>query len=214
MLSFETQEFEIIKSIFSCVLAGFLISYSLKKCNQRWSQTFHMSVTFLLLPVITYVITSVIQNNIALSLGMVGALSIVRFRTPIKEPEELVYLFLAIALGLGYGAGQVLLTTICIVIILIVIYLWLSNRSIRKTYEYNMVINWNDENLEFNSILQEIEPRLLSLKLIRLDYGDSDNTAVLLIEPNENEDIDSIINDLKGKIKDFTCSFFEAKNNW
>ena len=62
--------------------------------------------------------------------------------------------------------------------------------------------------------LQEIEPSLLSLKLIRLDYGDSNNTAVLLIDPNENEDIDSIINDLKGKIKDFTCSFFESKNNW
>ena len=48
----KTLPFEILNAIFSCVVAGFLISYSLKKCNQRWSQTFHMSVTFLLLPVI------------------------------------------------------------------------------------------------------------------------------------------------------------------
>ena len=165
------------------VIRAFYISRSYSLTGKS-----HIGSILPILSAVVFLVILVVKSSLALSLGLVGALSIVRFRTPIKEPEELVYLFLAIALGLGYGAGQVLLTTICIVIILIVIYLWLSNRSIRKTYEYNMVINWNDENLEFNSILQEIEPRLLSLKLIRLDYGDSNNTAVLLIEPNENED--------------------------
>jgi hypothetical protein len=55
-------------------------------------------------------IISIVKASLALSLGLVGALSIVRFRTPIKEPEELVYLFLAIAVGLGLGAEQTLAT--------------------------------------------------------------------------------------------------------
>ncbi len=52
----------------------------------------------------------VVKTSLALSLGFVGALSIIRFRTPIKEPEELIYLFLSIGLGLGYGANQTLIT--------------------------------------------------------------------------------------------------------
>ena len=63
----------------------------------------------LVLPVIcltTLVVISVVKSSLALSLGLVGALSIVRFRTPIKEPEELAYIFLAIAIGLALGADQ------------------------------------------------------------------------------------------------------------
>src|SRR5688572_31080573 len=54
----------------------------------------------------TVLIISVVKSSLALSLGLVGALSIVRFRTAIKEPEELIYLFIAIAIGLGLGADQ------------------------------------------------------------------------------------------------------------
>ena len=63
----------------------------------------------LVLPVIcltTLLVISVVKSSLALSLGLVGALSIVRFRTPIKEPEELAYIFLAIAIGLALGADQ------------------------------------------------------------------------------------------------------------
>ena len=63
----------------------------------------------LVLPVIcltTLLVISVVKSSLALSLGLVGALSIVRFRTPIKEPEELAYIFLSIAIGLALGADQ------------------------------------------------------------------------------------------------------------
>ena len=63
-------------------------------------------VTLILASLVTTSIIMVISGNLILSLGMVGALSIVRFRTPIKEPEELAYLFLAIAIGLGYAAME------------------------------------------------------------------------------------------------------------
>ena len=75
----------------------------------------------LVLPVIaltTLLVISVVKSSLALSLGLVGALSIVRFRTPIKEPEELVYLFLAIAIGLGLGANQ---RTIILIAFLIIV---------------------------------------------------------------------------------------------
>lgn len=67
---------------------------------------------FVLLTVTTMFIITVVKSSLALSLGLVGALSIVRFRTAIKEPEELAYLFLAIAVGLGLGADQRVATII------------------------------------------------------------------------------------------------------
>jgi hypothetical protein len=73
---------------------------------------------FLLLTVTTTLVISIVKSSLALSLGLVGALSIVRFRAAIKEPEELAYLFLAISVGLGLGAGQALVTIVALTIIL------------------------------------------------------------------------------------------------
>jgi len=66
----------------------------------------------------TVLVISVVKSSLALSLGLVGALSIVRFRTPLKEPEELAYVFLALAIGLGLGAGQLLVTCLATAVIL------------------------------------------------------------------------------------------------
>ena len=81
---------------------------------------------------VVFLVIMVVKSSLALSLGLVGALSIVRFRTPIKEPEELVYLFLAIAIGLGLGAGQVLITTIIVLLILVFINFFLSNKDYQR----------------------------------------------------------------------------------
>ena len=64
------------------------------------AKNYSQILVFTLLPVTGYLITSVISNNIALSLGMVGALSIVRFRTPVKNPSELVTYFILITIGI------------------------------------------------------------------------------------------------------------------
>lgn len=79
----------------------------------------YLPVFLLLIPSMVLIIT-IIKTSIALSLGLVGALSIVRFRTPIKEPEELLYIFVAIAIGLGLGANQVLATLIGFAVIALV----------------------------------------------------------------------------------------------
>ena len=95
---------------------GIVLSLILRWHFQRFGSTlsnrseFNLVFPFVLLT--TILIITVVKSSLALSLGLVGALSIVRFRTPIKEPEELAYLFIAIAMGLGLGANQTL-PTIC-----------------------------------------------------------------------------------------------------
>ena len=69
----------------------------------------------------TFIIISIVKSSLALSLGLVGALSIIRFRTAIKEPEELGYFFMAISIGLGLGANQLYPTIIGFVVLVMVI---------------------------------------------------------------------------------------------
>jgi high-affinity Fe2+/Pb2+ permease len=83
-------------------------------------------MTYLLLPAITFVITKVISGNIALSLGMIGALSIVRFRNPVKNPLELVIFFALLTTGIAAGVAlkwAVALTTVCLVMFVLMYYL-------------------------------------------------------------------------------------------
>jgi hypothetical protein len=80
----------------------------------------YLPMFLLLVPSMILIIT-IIKSSIALSLGLVGALSIVRFRTPIKEPEELLYIFVAIAIGLGLGANQVMVTLLGFSVIVVVL---------------------------------------------------------------------------------------------
>jgi hypothetical protein len=92
------------------IVLGVLLSAIIGWHYSRRSQTKVLRRDLgLVLPVIaltTLLVISVVKSSLALSLGLVGALSIVRFRTPIKEPEELAYIFLAIAMGLALGADQ------------------------------------------------------------------------------------------------------------
>jgi len=95
-----------IVNCFYSILVGFLIYVTLIIIRQNWVNTVHYLMTFLLLPPITFIITNVISNNLALSLGMIGALSIVRFRNPVKNPFELVMFFGLITLGISFGVSS------------------------------------------------------------------------------------------------------------
>ena len=96
---------ETLIQVFCTILSGFFIYITLIFIKQNWVNTIHYFLTFLLLPPITFIITKVISNNLALSLGMIGALSIVRFRNPVKNPLELVIFFALITCGISFGVN-------------------------------------------------------------------------------------------------------------
>ena len=98
--------FQILINCLFSVASGLVIYLTLIIIKQNWVNTFHYLITFLLLPPITFVITNVISNNLALSLGMIGALSIVRFRSPVKNPLELVIFFALITIGISFGVSS------------------------------------------------------------------------------------------------------------
>jgi hypothetical protein len=106
-----------IASLAMAAALGALLGQAYVRFGRSLSNRRSFARNFLLVTVTTTLIISIIKSSLALSLGLVGALSIVRFRAAIKEPEELAYLFLAISVGLGLGAGQALLTIVAFVLI-------------------------------------------------------------------------------------------------
>ena len=99
---------------------------------------------------------SIIKSSLALSLGLVGALSIVRFRTPVKEPEELAYVFLSITLGLGLGAGFRRETPLAVALILGMVTL-IQTRS-RRLSSRNLYVNIGLDAVEGEPAASVVEP--------------------------------------------------------
>ena len=115
----------------------------------------------------TMLIITIVKSSLSLSLGLVGALSIVRFRTAIKEPEELCYAFLAIAIGIGYGANQVVITSLGIIIILISIIL---KSKVVKESNFNLLnlVISSEERLDIEKIIKIVSDNSKMVRLKRL----------------------------------------------
>ena len=115
---------DIFKTFFLCSVLGIYIRFLMSVVSdQKWIKNFSQFLVFSLLPLTGYLITSVISNNIALSLGMVGALSIIRFRTPVKNPSELVVYFILITLGIVIKVDGNLAINFVIFITLIIFFI-------------------------------------------------------------------------------------------
>lgn len=125
------QEIEKIQAVFLLLSMSVALRFLLQIVGQRWITTTSHTATLVLLPILTYTITSVISGNIALSLGMVGALSIVRFRNPVRSPLELSVYFGAITMGIAASVDQMwvlfLFGAVCLsVLILLLIHFLLK----------------------------------------------------------------------------------------
>tara|TARA_B100001996_G_scaffold225226_1_gene173422 strand:+ start:3165 stop:3797 length:633 start_codon:yes stop_codon:yes gene_type:complete len=137
----------ILPPVAVALFSGLLIKISLSVARQTWSNNYQYTLICLILPIITFVITKVISNNIALSLGMVGALSIVRFRNPVKNSLELVIYFALIAVGISAGVNIKYSILLGILVSLIILFLNYVSLFFKK-------INLNFSSLSHNDRIQ------------------------------------------------------------
>jgi len=110
------------------IFLGLVLRVTLQIFGQSWIRTKAHTATILILPIITYVITNVISGNIALSLGMVGALSIVRFRNPVRSPLELSVYFGSITMGIAASVSLSWLMVLVIAVFMATISLIIVNK--------------------------------------------------------------------------------------
>ena len=134
---------EELQPIILLIVSGLLLRFSLTLTGQAWAKSHAQTVTFMVLPIITYVITKPISGNIALSLGMIGALSIVRFRHPVKSALELVMYFDLITIGIATSVRTKWAIQLVVCTILIIFFVKILQKVSNKYGKsfYNMSFN-------------------------------------------------------------------------
>ncbi|MDR1193361.1 MAG: DUF4956 domain-containing protein [Peptococcaceae bacterium] len=153
--------------VLSALLSG-LVYLAFLQFGDTISSRRQFGRIFFLVAVCTTLIIAVIKSSIALSLGLVGALSIVRFRAAIKEPEELAYLFLCVAIGLGFGAGLRIVTLFGSLVILVILVLrgLISPKRLNEAYNFNV-----SGKFSLGQVTEILRPSTRELRLRRSDSG-------------------------------------------
>ncbi len=184
-----------LESLILLISSGLILRYSLTLTGQAWAKSHAQTVAFMVLPVITFVITKTIAGNIALSLGMIGALSIVRFRHPVKSALELIMYFDLIAIGIATSvrtkwAIQLILCTVIIIV---------AVKIVQKIYQkfgksfYNLSFN---EGIALNSI------EVFAKK--KIDLIENDNNLISLYnDMTQSEIVYRLTFDNKNQLNSF-----------
>ena len=161
----------------------------------------------------TILIITIVKSSLALSLGLVGALSIVRFRTPIKEPEELAYLFIAIAMGLGLGADQTLPTVLASLVILetMALFKW-TRRDDSQGKNLYLSIDIRDKalpELVLNKLNELISKHVIVSDLRRIDSRDSGFEATYFIDIKNPDKLSNLVDELHATFSGIGVTFLD-----
>lgn len=159
-------------------------------------------------------VISVVKSSLALSLGLVGALSIVRFRTPVKEPEDLGYIFIAIGVGLGTGAGQIAVTTIAVPLILAgVTLVKRRGEQERKVGAYNLSLRLQGQDLNpetsTSQLLRIVGDHCALLDVSRVDMQPTQLSLLLNIEMQRQSDLNALMRELREAIPEVELTFLD-----
>ena len=134
----------VIVSMLFALGAGYVITMVYRRNYRGVMYSGNFALSLLMMTVITTPVVLCIRNSIALSMGMVGALSIVRFRTAVKDPLDTAYRFWALTTGILLGAGQFLLTVLALVMIAGILTL-LVNFQTKGLNSYLLVVRAGEE---------------------------------------------------------------------
>ena len=161
----------IVFNLFLSAILSLILGWVYTKYGSALSNRKQFARNFLPITMTTMFIITIVKSSLALSLGLIGALSIIRFRTAIKEPEELSYLFLTIAIGMGIGANQAIITIITLLIITAIICLKNINQNNAESGQtlYLTISSPTQDGNELNTIIKVLQKHCTNVNLKRFD---------------------------------------------
>ena len=187
-----------ILSMTMTAILGIILAQVYIRFGQSLSNRKSLARNFLMLALTTTLIITIVKSSLALSLGLVGALSIVRFRAAIKEPEELTYLFLSIALGLGMGANQPIITTVAFVMIvaIIIVLSWVRSAPDQPNL-FVTVTSTDPESLSASQLMGMLKSVGASAGLKRSDIRPDAFEASFLVNFDDVENFEKFADKVK-----------------
>ena len=161
----------IVFNLFLSAVLSLILGWVYTKYGSALSNRKQFARNFLPITMTTMFIITIVKSSLALSLGLIGALSIIRFRTAIKEPEELSYLFLTIAIGMGIGANQAIITIITLLTITAIICLKNINQNNVESGQnlYLTISSPAQDGNELNTIIKVLQKHCTNVNLKRFD---------------------------------------------
>ncbi|KOY80088.1 DUF4956 domain-containing protein [Lysinibacillus macroides] len=191
----KTTSFSLIDSVIGLVVAffiGLFIYVVYKKTFNGVIYSHSFNISLLIMTMATALVIMGISSNVLLSLGMVGALSIVRFRTPIKDPMDLVYIFWAIVSGILCGAGFIPLVIIGAVLIGLVLLVFVNKITVENPYLLIVKLEEELANAEVERIIAaETKKFALKSKSI-MQMGEIETTYEIRIKQNDAKLMDRL----------------------
>ncbi len=175
----------LLSALFAFILGRVYIYWGTSLSNRR-----ALAGNFMLITITTTFIILVVRSSVALSLGLVGALSIVRFRAAIKEPEELAYLFFAIGIGIGLGDNQRIITLIALVVGILLIGLVKLLHSQQADVNLHVTVaSASPDAPTLEQVMEVLAANTSRLKLLRFDETDSALESTFLVEFKSSENM-------------------------
>ncbi|MDY2629872.1 MAG: DUF4956 domain-containing protein [Clostridium sp.] len=171
----KASSFSILDMVIALALAfaiGLFIFLVYKKTFRGVMYSENFGVSLLAMTLITTLIILAVTSNVVLSLGMVGALSIVRFRSAIKEPLDIAFVFWSISVGIVLGAGLIPLAIFGSVFIGIILLVFINKKS--SDNPYILIVNCSDdnsENLAMNHINKSVKKHVIKSKTVSASNG-------------------------------------------
>ena len=201
--------------LIAALLTSALLAYILAKLYVRYgtaiSNRKKFSSNFVLVTTTTTLIIMIVKSSLALSLGLVGALSIVRFRAAIKEPEELAFLFLTISIGLGLGAGQLLTTLIAFTIISLLI--WGRHFVYKKEENQNLHLTISGKGIKLKNIIEVLNKNCSAVHLKRFDQPEKGVLeASFLVDFNSVRELEKTKEELNALSKSVSITYLDKPN--
>jgi len=204
---------DFLLSAFILIVLSVLLEFTYMKCAKSISNRRVFAGNFLLVAFTTMLIISIVKSSLALSLGLVGALSIVRFRAAIKEPEELTYLFFAIAIGLGLGANYQLIVIVAFLVMMLIVWARYFLTPRKRTQNLLFTVSGDPgQGLDLSVLMAVINNPFKTFELKRFDENDDILEASFLINTKDPEKLEACKSELQGKGKGVTVTYIDNKS--
>ncbi len=200
----------VLAALYAFILSRVYVFWGSSLSNRR-----KFAANFMLVTVTTTFIILVVRSSVALSLGLVGALSIIRFRTAVKEPEELAYLFFAISLGIGLGDNQRLITTLSLVVGILLLGLSRLLRQSQADVNLHLAITSRGSSKAGMQQIQEaLQKHCSKLRLIRYDENTDVMEIAFVVEFRHMSDLEQARDALLALSPAMEISFLDNKGIW
>lgn len=197
----------LLVTIISFILAWIYVKYGTTLSNRRI-----FANNFMLISITTMLVISIVKSSLALSLGLVGALSIVRFRAAIKEPEELTYLFLSIGIGLGFGANQRIITIVAFIFICAVTVLRRRYDKVENAQNLYLTVSSSEpKQIGLDSIIEVLKRHWLVVNMKRFDETKELLEASFLVESDNFEQLHLVKTELQKLSNTMRITFLDNR---